>query len=196
MGLDMIQGDHEDSPGQLELNFMYDDALRTCDRLTTYRQICAQVAREFDLIACFMTKPFMGVSASGCHHNLSLWHGGEDTVNAARTGPAARAWRAASPTARAARTRSCRCAGEKKPGPIGLHCIGGVIEHVAALTAIGSPTVNSYRRLWDTGLLGAGLRRLGLSEPHVRAAHLGARPLRVPVGRRDGESVPDGGAPC
>ena len=29
MGLDMIQGDHEDSPGQLELNFTYDDALRT-----------------------------------------------------------------------------------------------------------------------------------------------------------------------
>jgi len=26
MGLDMIQGDHEDAPGQLELNFMYDDA--------------------------------------------------------------------------------------------------------------------------------------------------------------------------
>ena len=41
--------------------------------------------------------------------------------------------------------------GEEKPGPIGLRCIGGVIEHVAALTAIGSPTVNSYRRLWDTG---------------------------------------------
>jgi glutamine synthetase len=54
MGLDMIQGDHEDAPGQLELNFDFDEALRTCDRLTTYRQVCAQVAREFDLIACFM----------------------------------------------------------------------------------------------------------------------------------------------
>jgi glutamine synthetase len=72
MGLDMIQGDHEDAPGQLELNFMFDDALRTCDRLTTYRQICSQVAREFNLIACFMAKPFMGLSANGCHHNLSL----------------------------------------------------------------------------------------------------------------------------
>ena len=81
MGLDMIQGDHEDAPGQLELNFMFDDALRTADRLTTYRQICAQVAREFDLIACFMSKPFMGVSASGCHTNVSLWRGGEDAVN-------------------------------------------------------------------------------------------------------------------
>src|SRR4029079_8771376 len=81
MGLDIIQGDREDSPGQLELNFTFDDALRTCDRLTTYRQICAQVAREFNLIACFMAKPFMGVSASGCHHNLSLWRGGEEKLN-------------------------------------------------------------------------------------------------------------------
>jgi hypothetical protein len=59
MGFDMIQGDHEDAPGQLELNWMYDDVLRNADRLSTYRQICAQVAREFNLIACFMTKPFM-----------------------------------------------------------------------------------------------------------------------------------------
>ena len=66
------------APGQLELNFTYDDALRTADRLTTYRQICAQVAREFNIIACFMCKPFMGVSANGCHHNISLWKGGKD----------------------------------------------------------------------------------------------------------------------
>ncbi len=28
-----------------------------------------------------MTKPFMGVSASGCHTNMSLWKGGKDKVN-------------------------------------------------------------------------------------------------------------------
>ncbi len=153
MGLDMIQGDHEDAPGQLELNFTYDDALRTCDRLTTYRQICAQVAREFNLIACFMSKPFMGVSASGCHHNLSLWRGGEESVNSfgMETLPGM------------AGTFTYRKNGENTflpangasgwmPGPIGLKCIGGVIEHLGALTAIGSSTVNSYRRLWDTGL--------------------------------------------
>ena len=39
----------------------------------------------------------------------------------------------------------------QKPGQIGLHCIGGVMEHLDALTAIGCSTVNSYRRLWDTG---------------------------------------------
>ncbi len=153
MGLDMIQGDHEDAPGQLELNWMYDDCLRNADRLTTYRQICAQVAREMNLIACFMSKPFMGVSASGCHHNMSLWTGGEDqVVNTAhvesRPGMDG--------------VYSYLKGGEnlfmpdpsidaRKPGPVGLQSIGGVIKHLGALTSIGSSTVNSYRRLWDTG---------------------------------------------
>ncbi len=80
MGLDTIQSDHEDGPGMIEQNWTFDDCLRTADRLTTYRQICARVAREFDLIACFMTKPFVGVTANGCHHNMSIWRGGEDEV--------------------------------------------------------------------------------------------------------------------
>jgi len=150
MGLDMIQGDHEDAPGQLELNFMFDDALRTSDRLTTYRQICAQVAREHNLIACFMTKPFMGVSASGCHHNLSLWRGGTESVN--KLGQAELPGLAHNFTyLKGGENTFMPLPGEKKPGPIGLNCIGGVIKHLPALTAIGSSTVNSYRRLWDTG---------------------------------------------
>jgi glutamine synthetase len=150
MGLDMIQGDHEDAPGQLELNFTFDEALRTCDRLTTYRQICAQVAREFDLIACFMCKPFMGVSASGCHHNLSLWRGGEESVNPLGNNPLPGLAGAFTYRRRGENT-FMPLPGETKPGPIGLQCIGGVMEHLSALTAIGCSTVNSYRRLWDTG---------------------------------------------
>ena len=38
-----------------------------------------------------------------------------------------------------------------KPGPIGLQSIAGLLMHLPALTCLGSPTVNSYRRLWDTG---------------------------------------------
>ncbi len=153
MGLDMIQGDHEDAPGQLELNFTFDDCLRTADRLTTYRQICAQVARENNLIACFMSKPFMGVSANGCHHNLSLWRGGEEViVNTAHTEskPAVDGnfvyLKGGENTFLPDPKLDAR-----KPGPTGLQCIGGVMEHVGALTALGSSTVNSYRRLWDTG---------------------------------------------
>lgn len=153
MGLDMVQGDHEDAPGQLELNFQFDDALRTCDRLTTYRQICAQVAREFDLIACFMSKPFMGVSASGCHHNLSLWKGGRDEVlplgHGAKNMPGMPGVFAHSKGGENMFMPDKKSG--KKPGKIGLHCIGGVMDHLPALTAIGCSTVNSYRRLWDTG---------------------------------------------
>lgn len=150
MGLDMIQGDHEDAPGQLELNFMFDDVLRTADRLTTYRQICAQVAREFNLIATFMTKPFQGVSANGCHHNVSLWEGGEDVVNP--LGHESLPGEAAVFTYRkGGRNAFLRKTGEWLPDTIGLQCIGGLIEHLPALTAIGSSTVNSYRRMSDTG---------------------------------------------
>jgi glutamine synthetase len=151
MGLDMIQGDHEDAPGQLELNFMFDDALRTADRLTTYRQICAQVAREFNIIACFMPKPFMGVSASGCHHNLSLWKGGEEKVNPLGNGDSLPGMAGAFTYLKGGENTFMPLKGEAKPGPVGLNCIGGVVKNVRALTAIGSSTVNSYRRLWDTG---------------------------------------------
>ena len=155
MGLDIIQGDHEDAPGQLELNTQFDDVLRNSDRLTAYRQICAQVARENNLIACFMSKPFMGVSASGCHHNMSLWRGGKDVVKSEITG-------LGKDVAGMEGSFTYREGGEntfmpdpavdkKKPGIVGLQSIGGVIKHLRALTAIGSPTVNSYRRLWDTG---------------------------------------------
>ncbi|MFT4583741.1 MAG: glutamine synthetase [Gammaproteobacteria bacterium] len=151
MGLDMIQGDHEDAPGQVELNFQYDDALRTCDRLTTYRQICAQVAREFGLIAVFMTKPYMGMPANGCHHNLSLWRDGEDVVvplvDEPTTGmPEVFTYR----TGGTNEFRNTSAIWE--PSSIGRAAIGGMLEHLDALVAIAASTVNSYRRLNDTGL--------------------------------------------
>jgi glutamine synthetase len=126
MGLDMIQGDHEDAPGQLELNFQFDKAERTADRLTTYRQICRQVGRELGAFPCFMPKPFMGVSANGCHHNFSLWRGEENTFLPDTDNP-------------------------RLPGVTGLRAVAGVLEHLSALCAISSPTVNSYRRFADAG---------------------------------------------
>ena len=151
MGLDMIQGDHEDAPGQLELNWTYDDVLINCDRLTTYRQICAQVAREFNLIACFMPKPFLNVSGSGCHTNISLWRGGESKINALGNDvlpgmdDVFKYWRNGEnmflPDTDDVRT----------PGKTGLKVMGGIMEHAHALTALGCPTVNSYRRLLDVG---------------------------------------------
>jgi glutamine synthetase len=126
LGLDMIQGDHEDAPGQLELNFNFDRAEKTADNLSTYRQICKQVGREMNAFPCFMPKPFMGVSANGCHHNISLWRGDENAFMPDTDD-------------------------QQKPSQVGLWAIGGILKHLGALTAVTASTVNSYRRLWDTG---------------------------------------------
>ena len=126
LGLDMIQGDHEDAPGQIELNFGFDRAERTADNLSTFRQIAKQVGREEGAFPCFMPKPFMGVSANGCHTNISLWKGDEnvflpdgDDVH--------------------------------MPSQLGLNAVGGILEHLRALTCVTASTVNSYRRFWETG---------------------------------------------
>jgi glutamine synthetase len=126
LGLDMIQGDHEDAPGQLELNFGFDRAELTADRLTTYRQVCRQVGREMGYFPCFMPKPFMGVSANGCHTNLSLWRGDTNLFLPEGSNP-------------------------RMPSQLGLNAIGGILEHLRALTCITAPTVNSYRRFWEQG---------------------------------------------
>jgi glutamine synthetase len=72
LGLDMSYGDHEDAPGQLELNFRFDRPVRTADNITTYRQVCAAVGRKHDVLPTFMPKPFTGVSANGHHHHFTL----------------------------------------------------------------------------------------------------------------------------
>ena len=72
LGLDMSYGDHEDAPGQLELNFRFDRPVRTADNLTTYRQVCAAVGRKHGVLPSWMPKPFTGVSANGHHHHFTL----------------------------------------------------------------------------------------------------------------------------
>lgn len=162
MGLDMIQGDHEDAPGQLELNIWFDEALRNADRLTTYRQICAQVAREFNLIATFMTKPFMGMAANGCHHNVSLWRGGDQIVNPIGREGELPGSDEVFTYAKGGRNEFLRADGAWLPDQVGLHCIGGMMEHLPALTALGASTVNSYRRLADLGFWAPVYRDWGL----------------------------------
>lgn len=125
IGLNMIQGDHEDAPGQLELNIQYDQPLQTADNHTTYRQLVYTIAKKHGLLACFMPKPFTGVAASGHHHHFSMRNElGENVFEA--------------------------------PGPFGLSetakfFLGGILKHSSALTAICAPSVNSYKRFWDTG---------------------------------------------
>ncbi len=151
MGLDIIQGDHEDAPGQLELNFMFDEALPNADRLTTFRQVCAQVAREHNIIACFMSKPFMNVSGNACHTNISLWRGGERQVNPIGNEPLPGMEEVFSFTQGGENTFLPDTDNPRQPSQTGLYAMGGLLEHARGLTVLGCSTVNSYRRLLDFG---------------------------------------------
>ncbi len=122
MGFEMIQADYED-PGQLECNFMFDNALATADRLVTYRQICMAVAKEFGVLATFMPKPVAGIMANGCHHHASLWRGEENVF-----------------------------ATPEDLTELGRHALGGLLEHTRGMTALLASTANSYARFWDVGL--------------------------------------------
>ena len=125
MGLDMIEGDFEDA-GQVELNWMFDLADLTADRLVTYRQICKQVARELGIQASFMPKPGTGYMGNGCHHNWSLWRGGVNVLEEAG--------------------RSDLHLTDE-----GRYALGGLLSHTPGAMAIMGPTVNSYKRYWDAG---------------------------------------------
>ena len=174
LGLDMSYGDHEDAPGQLELNFRFDRPLRTADNITTYRQICAAVGRKYDLLPSFMPKPFTGVSANGHHHHFTLIDNEGRNVFHDPDGPA-------------------------QLSGIACHFLGGMLDHFPALMCVGNPTVNSYCRMWDTGFwapilqeLGAGrtARRRCASRP-VSASSTGRRLLANPYRRSPRCSAPD-----
>jgi glutamine synthetase len=126
LGISPTYGDHEDSPGQLELNFLFDRAVRTADNLSTYRQICAAVARKHGVTATFMPKPFTGVSANGAHHHFTLVDQEGNNVFYDAGGPA-------------------------KLSQIGLQFMGGILDHYRGLCGITASTVNSYKRFWDFG---------------------------------------------
>src|SRR5919198_259004 len=124
--INQTYGDHEDSPGQLELNFLFDRAVRTADNLSTYRQICAAVARNHDVIATFMPKPFTGVSANGAHHHFTLVDESGTNVFYDADGPA-------------------------RLSELGLQFMGGILDHYRGLCGNTASTVNSYKRFWDFG---------------------------------------------
>ena len=196
MGLDMIQGDHEDAPGQIELNFNYDDALRTADRLTTYRQICSpgrarvQRHRLFHVQAVHgrfgerLSSQHFAVDAAaidefkplgndpnnlpGFEHNFMYRRGGNNT------------------SCRTAAIRRCRA----RSASI---VIGGIVKHRRRADRDRLLDRQLLSAALGHRFLGARLRRLGFSKSHLGLARLGARPLRIPRGRFDGEPVSDGG---
>nr|WP_218680928.1 glutamine synthetase family protein [Rhodococcus qingshengii] len=136
MGLKLSHGDHEDA-SQIEFNQAPNTALRFADDFTTYRQICRVVAKKHGLIASFMPKPFAGVSGNGHHHHVSLVDDeGENKTHG-------------------------DLLGRSELSQIALWMAGGILEHADALTLVGCPSVNSYKRFWDVGLWAPFVKKFG-----------------------------------
>lgn len=123
LGWKPYQNDHEDANGQFEMNWEYDDALRTADKHSFFKFMVKSVAEKHGLRATFMPKPFKGLTGNGCHAHISVWDL-DGKVNAFAD----------------------------KDMPFGLSTkgktfLGGIMKHASALAAITNPTVNSYKRI-------------------------------------------------
>ncbi|PZS04807.1 MAG: glutamine synthetase, partial [Candidatus Chloroheliales bacterium] len=122
-GVEVETAHHEVAPGQHEIDFKYSDALRTADNALTLKYAFKMVAQQHGLYATFMPKPLFGVNGSGMHTHQSLFTRDGETNTFADGDDAY----GLSETAR--------------------HYIAGILKHARAMSAILSPTVNSYKRL-------------------------------------------------
>ncbi|MDO9416696.1 type III glutamate--ammonia ligase [Pararhizobium sp.] len=123
LGWKPYQNDHEDANGQFEMNWEFDDALKTADKHSFFKFMVKSVAEKHGLRATFMPKPFKGLTGNGCHCHISVWDkDGKTNVfadKAADFGLSAK----------------------------GRTFLGGIMKHASALAAVTNPTVNSYKRI-------------------------------------------------
>ncbi len=75
MGIPVEYAQHEDAPGQHEIDLRYTDALSMADTVMTARQVIKEIASEQGAYATFMPKPIEGVQGSGMHTHFSLFEG-------------------------------------------------------------------------------------------------------------------------
>ena len=123
LGWGPYQNDHEDANGQFEMNFEFDDALRTADKHSFFKFMVKSVAEKHGLRATFMPKPIESLTGNGCHAHISVWDlKAKKNVFASKKSDI----------------------GLSKEG---LHFLGGIISHAKAMAAITNPTVNSYKRI-------------------------------------------------
>jgi glutamine synthetase len=122
MGFEVEALHHEVAPGQHEIDFRYAPALETADNLMKFKSLIKKIARDYGLVATFMPKPKHGINGSGMHTHISVWKEGKNLFRDDRS-------------KRYGLSKTC------------LHFIAGVMEHAPAITAVGNPLVNSYKRL-------------------------------------------------
>ncbi|MDL2246131.1 type I glutamate--ammonia ligase [Methanobrevibacter sp. OttesenSCG-928-K11] len=127
LGFEVEASHHEVGPGQNEIAFKFDDALKTADAVITFKQAIKAIVSnmaafdEMDYTVTFMPKPFFGVNGSGMHCHQSLFKNGENLFSDENS--------------------------ETGLSQEAMYFMGGLLKHAPALTAITNPTVNSYKRL-------------------------------------------------
>jgi len=123
LGWKPYQNDHEDANGQFEMNWEYDDCLKTADRHAFFKYMVRALAEKHGLRATFMPKPFMSLTGNDCHAHVSVWD---------KTG----------------KTNLFHDAkGELGLSAMAYAFLGGIIHSAEALCSFFNPTVNSYKRI-------------------------------------------------
>ncbi|HKM50026.1 MAG TPA: glutamine synthetase family protein [Candidatus Bathyarchaeia archaeon] len=112
---------HETGPGQNELNFGHAEALRSADNVAVFKQAVKILASQHNLIASFMAKPLFGYGAHGAHRHVSLCSSSGKNLFYDKNSP-------------------------NFLSKLARFFVGGLLAHAKALSAIVSPTVNSYKR--------------------------------------------------
>jgi glutamine synthetase len=130
-----VLGIHTESqPGQQEFKLERRDALTICDGILLFRQLIRSVAEQHEIRASFMPRPHTGEDANGMHLHLSLWDETENQ-NLFASDDANLGFPAGSYPPEAGLSDEAR------------YFVGGLLEHMKAITAFAAPTVNSYSRL-------------------------------------------------
>ncbi|MBT6095269.1 MAG: type III glutamate--ammonia ligase [Rhodospirillaceae bacterium] len=123
LGWGPYQNDHEDANGQFEMNWDYDDALKTADRHVFFKFMVKSVAEKHGFRATFMPKPFMHLTGNGCHTHVSVWN---------KTGR---------------KNLFLDTKDENGLSELAYKFLGGIMHNATALCAFYNPTVNSYKRI-------------------------------------------------
>jgi len=123
MGIEVEASHHECAYAQHEIDFKYDNALKTADNAITFKLTLKAIAQKHDLHATFMPKPIFGIAGSGMHVHQSLF--GLKTGKNLFYDP----------------KDKYRLSG------LAYSFIAGQMEHAKGMSAILAPTVNSYKRL-------------------------------------------------
>ena len=155
-GLQVTAANHEFSPGQFEINLGHSGMTDAADRSFRLKSAVQEIARQQDLLATFMAKPFNDEGGSGFHVHASLNDGTGANIFGDPGAP-------------------------DGISATGRYAIGGVLRHARAMSALLNPTINSFKR-FGPDTLAPWLIDWGLDN---RSAMVRIPPERGPAARME-----------